>query len=164
MYRSHPRATSGFRLDDASWSTTHPTQYAQRTRALPTPRCADCPDRLGALDTTQSIRRYCLSAMGRIQLCSNQGPVPQRETSVRWLRSGYDALWQALNTHPGDSYQVSFLPRRQLGRSPGRPQYRHVCLCRRLLPNGTENLPEPSSLALFGTGVLGGGRHDPPAS
>jgi hypothetical protein len=23
------------------------------------------------------------------------------------------------------------------------------------LPNGTENLPEPSSLALFGTGVLG---------
>ena len=68
---------------------------------------------------------------------------------------GYDALWQALNTHPGDSYQVSFYLGDNSGEVPVDPSIDMFAYAGDSLPNGTENLPEPSSLALFGTGVLG---------
>jgi len=67
---------------------------------------------------------------------------------------GYDALWQQINTHPGDHYQISFYLGDNSGQVPTDPTIDMFAYAGDSLPAGTENLPEPSSLALFGTGVL----------
>lgn len=68
---------------------------------------------------------------------------------------GYDGLWQQIATHPGDTYQMSFFLGDNSGQVPTDPTIDMFAYAGDSLPQGTENLPEPSSLLLFGSGVLG---------
>jgi len=100
-----------FAFDDASVvDLTHPTAICSTTRALPTPRWADCPDRLGRWIQPIDTSFIGLVSNGPGSSCApNQGgPLSGGNFWCDGSVQGYDALWQALNTHPGDSYQVSF--------------------------------------------------------
>ena len=68
---------------------------------------------------------------------------------------GYDGLFQQLATTPGDHYTVSFWLGDNSNQVPVNPTIDMFVWAGDSLPSGTEPLPEPSSLALFGTGALG---------
>ncbi len=68
---------------------------------------------------------------------------------------GYDGLWQEIRTNPGDQYQISFWLGDNSSQTPYNPGIDMFVYAGDSLPGGTQNLPEPSSLALFGSGVIG---------
>jgi hypothetical protein len=67
---------------------------------------------------------------------------------------GYDGLYQKIATTPGDKYDVSFYLGDNSGQAPYNPGIDMFVYAGDSLPPGTENLPEPSSLVLMGSGVL----------
>jgi PEP-CTERM motif len=67
---------------------------------------------------------------------------------------GYDGLWQKIATTPGATYDVSFYLGDNSGQAPYNPGIDMFVYAGDSLPAGTENLPEPSSLVLMGSGVL----------
>jgi hypothetical protein len=68
---------------------------------------------------------------------------------------GYDALWQKIQTHSGDTYQIKFYLGDNSGQIPSNPTIDMFVYAGDSLPEGTRNLPEPSSLAMFGSAVVG---------
>ena len=68
---------------------------------------------------------------------------------------GYDAIWQAINTLPNHKYTVTFELGDNSNQVPYDPGIDMLVYAGDSLPDGTENLPEPNSLLLFGSGVLG---------
>ncbi len=67
---------------------------------------------------------------------------------------GYDGLWQKIATTPGATYDVTFYLGDNSGDDPYNPGIDMFVYAGDSLPIGTENLPEPSSLLLMGSGVL----------
>ncbi len=67
---------------------------------------------------------------------------------------GYDGLWQPVATTPGKTYDVTFYLGDNSGQAPVNPGIDMFVYAGDSLPPGTENLPEPSSLLLMGSGVL----------
>ncbi len=97
-----------------------------------------------------------LIANGPSNCAPNQGgPVSGGNYWCEGSVEGYDGLWQQIHTNPGDTYEISFYLGDNSGQAPNNPNIDAFVWAGESLPGGTENLPEPSSLALFGTGVLG---------
>jgi len=86
--------------------------------------------------------------------CSPNGPNGGAQFWCDGSVKGYDGLWQAIPTIPGDTYDISFFLGDNSGKDPIRPEIDMFVWAGDSLPQGTENLPEPSALLLFGTGIV----------
>jgi hypothetical protein len=94
-------------------------------------------------------------ASGSGSACAPNGPHSGANFWCDGSVEGYDALWQKIHTHPGDQYQIRFYLGDNSGQTPYNPGIDMFAYAGNSLPGGTQNLPEPSSLALFGSGVAG---------
>ena len=69
---------------------------------------------------------------------------------------GYDAIYQTIATTPGDTYKVTFWLGDNSNKVPKNPGIDMLVYATQGLPEGTQSItPEPGTLALFGSGVLG---------
>lgn len=87
--------------------------------------------------------------------CNPNGPHGGAQFWCDGSVEGYDGLFQQLATTPGDQYKVAFWLGDNSGDVPVNPTIDMFVWAGDSLPAGTENLPEPSSLLLLGTGVVG---------
>lgn len=107
------------------------------------------------------IQPVDVSAIGVVASLTNPGgcgPNGPNGGSIFWCDGsveGYDALFQALATTPGDHYQVTFYLGDNSNHVPYNPGIDMLVYAGDQLPQGTEALPEPGTLMTFGSGIAG---------
>jgi hypothetical protein len=69
----------------------------------------------------------------------------------------YDALFQLLTTDPGHHYNISFYLGDDSGQNISNPEIDMLVYAGDHLPDGSQEVPEPGTLALFGSAVAGFG-------